>query len=285
MHGRGVVKLIALCACLLARPVTAADPPSRSFVFGVMPYHSARVIIDQHRPVALFLREDLQLKDAQLETANGFKAFYEASRRGDYDLVAIAAHFARLLQREHGFVPLVRYATGGRCSIMVRSNSGIRGLGELAGRQLATPDRLALGTIVCLDALRRAGLQEGRDYVAQDMSTFNSAALAVIHGDAAAAVSAPAALMQMTAEQRQQLRMISDSDPYTNLVYLVHPRVPAALREQLRLGLLRFAGEPAGRAFFANTGFGGFLPVEPETMQAMDIYLNETRRLLGEARR
>jgi ABC-type phosphate/phosphonate transport system substrate-binding protein len=256
-----------------------AEPTRAGFVFGVLPYHSARVLIAHHRPVVQHLRGDLG-GEVRMETAASFRAFQENSSRGDYDLVATAAHFARLLQLDHDFVPLVRLAAGARCNIVVRKDSEITRIEQLAGKLVATPDRLALGTVVCLHLLEQQGLRVDRDFRVQDMATFNSAALAVERGDAPAAVSAPAALLQMRPEERANLRSLVDTAEYTNLVYLAHPRVGAAMREKIKTGLLRFSGEPEGRAFFTTTGFGAFVPVTAEAMQKLDPYVNETRRLL-----
>lgn len=261
-------------------PVLSADDAiPRHFLVGVVPYNSARTLMEHHQPVLDHLRGELGA-GVELVTAASFRAFFAEALRGDFDLAVMPSSLARMVQLDHGYLPVVRLKAGARGFIVVPSGSRIAAAAQLAGKTVAVPDRLAMGTIVCLEWLERHGLRPGRDFKLLEVPSFNSALLAVERGEADAAVTAPGALAQVSGDIRGRLRTVVDTGEYINLIYMAHPRVGAAIRDRLAQSLLRFSNEPAGRRFFEATGFGGYLPVTAENMRKLDPYVRETRRLL-----
>ncbi len=115
----------AAAAVMLAGwlPARASDAPPRLTV-GVAPYLSTRALLSVHRPLQLSVQGQL---GAQVEmfTASDFRAFYASTVGGDYDLAIMPAHLARLAHSEHGFLPLVRYTSGGRGLVVPRHASTI----------------------------------------------------------------------------------------------------------------------------------------------------------------
>lgn len=276
-----LIRIVAsLGLSLLCAAVIAAGPRQNSLVIGVVPYNSATVVIGQHRAMIDRLRADFG-GDVEFVTAPGFRAFFDAAANGDYDVMGMPSHFARLLQLDRGYVPLVRYESGARALVVVATQGPISSHEQLAGKVLAVPDRTALATILVLEWLEQQGMRAGRDYTLFEAATFNAAAIAVERGEAAAAISAPSALVQMSPETRAALRTIVDSGEFPNLVYVAHPRLSKAMREKLKHSLLSFVASPAGQTFSATTGFKDIVAVTPQTMQRLDPYMRETRRVLG----
>lgn len=276
-----LIRLVAALGLgLLSAAVIAVQPEQGSLVVGVVPYNSAPVVIGQHRPMVDRLRADFGV-DVEFVTAPGFRAFFDAAANGNYDLMGMPSHFARLLQLDRGYVPLVHYESGARSMVMVAAKGPISNYAQLAGKVLAVPDRTALATILILEWLERKGMRAGRDYRLFEATTFNAAAIAVERGEAAAAISAPAALAQMSPETRAGLRTIVDSGEFPNLVFVAHPRLSKATREKLKQSLLSFVASPEGKTFSATTGFKGIAAVTPQMMRRLDPYMKETRRVLG----
>lgn len=68
----------------------------------------------------------------------------------------------------------------------------------------------------------------------------------------------------------------------TGFVLMASPRLPAARRQQVVDHLVRFAaGSDDGRQFFERTGFNAFQAVEPGVMDALQPYVEATRRVLA----
>lgn len=270
---------------IFAWPVFAdGDSPDKPLEVGVVPYISARVLVASYEPMRLYLEQVLG-KPVKIFTATGFKQFFLNARRGDYDLVITSAHFARILQREYKFAPLLRYSAGGRGLVMTALSSPLKSPQDLRGQVIAVPDKTSLAAIVCMSYLRENGLQSGTDFRLLEVPSFASAILSVQKGDAIAAVSTPGALAQMPQELRESMRPIVDAGEFISLVFLSHPRLGKKYTDLLNKQLLKFGRESnEGKQFLSSTGFGTIIPVSAKDMNSLDRYVAETKRLLDETR-
>lgn len=249
---------------------------------GIVPYISARALVASYEPMRIYLEQALG-RPVKIYTAPGFKTFFLNAQKGDYDLVISAAHFARLLQKENKFTPLVHYATGGRGLIMAALNGPVKSVQHLQGKIIALPDQLSLASIVCMTYLRENGLQPGTDFQLLVVPSFASAILAVQKGNAMAAVSAPGALAQMPRELRESVNPVADTGEFVSLVFLTHPRLGNTTADHIKKALLKFGNKTsAGKQFFASTAFGEFVPTTASNMNSLDRYIAETKRLLSE---
>lgn len=249
---------------------------------GVVPYISARVLIESYEPLRLYLEKALG-RPVKIYSAAGFKPFFINAVNGDYDLVISAAHFARILQKEQKYTPLVRYSGGGQGLVMTALNSPLKTLKDLQGQVIAVPDKLSLATIVSISYLRESGLQPGTDFQILEVPSFVSAILAVQKNDAMAAFSAAGPLKQMPQELRDSMRPIAITGDYFPLVFLAHPRLDKSTTKLLNNELLKFGGETSeGKLFLSNTGFGTIIPATAADMRSLDRYVSETKRLLNE---
>jgi len=270
--------LIIGIAVLGSAARAAADRPLQ---IGVLPYLPTRSLIAEHQPLRDFLQQGLG-REVEVYTAPDFRTFFENTRHGRYDVVITAAHFARVAQIDQGYVPMVRYSGGARGLLVVARDSPIRRLDQLRGKIIAGPDRLALVSLVMVRWLHEHGLEEKRDYTLTTAVSFNTAILTVQRGEAAAAVTAPAAMQQMPAELRDSVRILGDTGDYTNLVYLANPRVGRREVAKIKALILRFGADTqAGRAFLSTTGFGSIVPATAADMKRLDSYVPETRRLVS----
>lgn len=284
MHRLFVCGLLAMLA-MPAWPAFADDnSPAKPFEVGVVPYLSARVLVAGYEPLRLYLERVLG-KPVKIYTSTGFKQFFMDSKRGDFDLVISAAHFARILQKEYKFTPLLRYSAGGHGLVMTALNSPIKTLQDLRGQVIAVPDQLSLATIVCMDYLHENGLQSGTDFRLLEVPSFVSAILSVQKGDAMAAISSPSPLAQMHPELRESVRPVLVTNEYISLVFLAHPRLAKTTADLLKNELPKFGSEShEGKQFLSSTGFGAIVPVTEKEMRSLDRYVAETKRLLDDAR-
>lgn len=266
---------------LLTGQNVVAQTKAPAFTVGVVPFSNTRFLIEIHQPLIEHLRGEFG-GGVDLVTAAGFRAFYAEAIRGGYDVAVMPAHFARLAQVEHGFVPLVRYAVDVAGLVVAAANGGIAAVEHLAGKKVAVPDRLALALISVLAGLEKQGLVADRDFALVETPTPVSAVLAIERGEVQAAITASAPFNQMPPERRRNLRVVADTGLFPSLIYMAHPRLSAARRAKLSQSLLRFGKEPSGQAFFEANKFGGFSPVRRQDMIRLDPFLAETRRLLAE---
>jgi phosphonate transport system substrate-binding protein len=276
MKIRGLIRVIALAAAGLATPA----PADENIEFGILPTLNTRTILATYQPLREHLEANLK-RPVTMVTAADYRAFVERTQRRDFRFVLTAPHFARLAQVEAGYVPMLRIQRELRGILVVRDDSPIRSIGDLRGKSVATPEDIALITMLATDLLRQKGLKPAQDFMLRQTTSFATAMLAVENGEHDAAVSAPTALNQMPESTRKALRVIGETRAVPHMIYLAHPGVPAAERERMVQAMLAFvADKERSGAFFEKTGFGGFVPVTEAELASLDGYRKEIHRLL-----
>jgi phosphonate transport system substrate-binding protein len=270
---------VLLGLALISTPARAA--PS-SLEIGVFPYLSTRTVLTIHQPLRQYL-EKAYGRPVQLYTAPDFKTFVERTQRGDYDIVVTAPHFARLAQTGAGYTPLAMYTRELRGLVVVAKESPYKDIGELRGKTVAIPNRLAIVTSMSLQLLHDRGLEPGSDFKLLAAASHNSGVLSVQRGESQAAIVSVTALQQMPDELKDSMRVLATTDQVPHVMYLAHPRLGAAETERIRTALLHFAESPEGRAFLQANGFEGIRPVDDADLKRMDPYVKELRQMLGQA--
>ena len=276
---RGVITMLAMTASLVyAESITSNKP----FEIGVVPYLSARSLVANYEPMRVFLEKALG-KPVKIYTASGFKQFFLNAKHGDYDLVITASHFARILQKDYQYTPLVRFASVGQASIVTAQNSPVKTVQDLRQQIIAMPDQLSLATIVVLSYLRENGLKPVTDYQLLEVPSFASAILSVQKGEAMAAVTAPGILAQMPKELKESVRTVANTGEFLRNIFLTHPRIKNKYADQIKHALLKFGNETnEGKQFLISTNSGAIVPVSTKDMNSLDRYISETKRLLNE---
>lgn len=264
---------------LISTPVRADPPPLE---IGVFPYLSTRAVLTIHQPLRQYLQRTLG-RPVQLYTAADFKAFVERTRRGDYDVVVTAPHFARLAQTEAGYLPLAMYTRELRGLVLVARQSPYKDIGELRGKSVAIPNRLAIVSSMSLQLLRDRGLQPGTDFKLLAAASHNSGVLSVQRGESDAAITEAAALKQMPDELKDSVRVLATTDEVPHVMYLAHSRLGPAETDRIKTALLHFAESPEGRTFLQANGFEGLKPVDDADLKRMDPYVKELKSMLGQA--
>ena len=283
MHRLFIICLVAFLA-LQTRPLSAAAMTSdKPFEVGVIPYISARTLVYSYEPMRLYLEKVLS-RPVKFYSSTNFKSFFQNAQRGDYDLIITAAHFARILQKDNQFIPLVRYATGGRGLVVTALDSPIKTLQSLRGKVIAVPDKISLAAIVCLTYLRENDLESGSDFLILEVPSFASAILSMQKNEANAAISSTGALAQMPKPLSESVKPVVDAGEYTSLIFLAHPRLGKTTNQLINSALLKFGNESVeGKQFFSSNGFGTIVPVTQKEMSNLDQYVAETKRLMEEA--
>jgi len=278
---RKVVATFVGLALLVAGTARAADVPLE---VGIFPYLSTQAILATFQPVRAHLETALK-RPVQLSTAQDFPAFVARTQHGDYDLVITAPHFARLAQREAGYVPLVQFTRDLRGVVVIAADSPAKSITALRGRSIAVPSRLAIVSMMGLRLFARGGLNPGRDFTLQSMPSHSSAVLSVRNGENAAAFIEASVLQQMPAEIASGVRVLATTGHVPSLVFIAHSHLARAERDRLKTELLRFAVDTEeGRAFLKSSRFEGLRAVTEKDMRTFDSYMDELKEQLRVAR-
>lgn len=272
--------VLPLALCLSLHTAWAA-PERVALDMGVFPYFSTRALLDLYQPMRLHLARELN-RPVNLFTALSFKVYADQTRIGAYDIVVTPPHLARLAQRETGYVPIVMFTRELRGVMVVARDSPIQNLQQLRGRIIATPNRLALVTIMGQQLLQESGLG-ANDVSLLEVASHNTAVLAVQRGEVDAAMTEAVALAQMPDALRNSVRIIARMPPAPHVMFLVHPRLGMEMMARIKRALLDFAATREGRGFFRDSGFEGVRSTDESDLKSVDPYQRELKRLLETA--
>lgn len=277
--------LLTFLTCLLGLPWMAAHAAGdRPLTLGVVPYLSARAIVQLYRPLQEQLEHTLQ-RPVRLVTAPDYITFLDKTAKREYDLVATSPAFGRLAQLEAGYAPLLRPVHSLEVLLVAPKDGPLHSLEALRGQTIASTDPLATLTLAGQRALRERGLVPGRDVSVRSTSSHANSLAALQRGDAVAAITSATALRQLSQSTVAAVRIVTVLGTTTPLLYLASPALAPAEVETLRRTLMEFAnGTEPGRRFVDELGHGGLAPVAPRDMASLDPLVADLKAQLENMR-
>lgn len=234
------------------------------FTLGVVPQFEQRKLFAIWKPIVdeLSRRSGLEIRLAVTLTVPEFEA---ALDKGTFDLVYANPYHILQVSNTQGYIPLVRDQDPLRGILLVRRDSPIKDLRELAGRRLAVPSPNAIGASLLL----RADLERlyGVQMTMVNVRTHSSVYLNVLNGLTDAGGGVEKTLDEQDPAIRDGLRILYTTRTMPSHPVAAHPRVPQASREQLRKALLDMAATPAGAALLSE------VPMKAPVAASLDDYL------------
>lgn len=270
---------LALVLLFLMGLRTGWADDARPLVLGVFPYVTARQIVETYRPVVKALEDKLQRR-VLLFTAPDFTTFAKRTRQGKYDILLTAPHLAWLAHEEARYLPLLKYDLSIHGLLVVKSDSPFKGVEDLRGHTIATPDSIALVVLAGKAEMAAQGLREKIDYQVKPSGTHINAAMQVINGRADGAMLAQQTYNLMRPELRQQLRVLAVTPLLPSLIYLTHPRLPVAEVQAIRKALLDFSASPDTQARKHHGSHGAIGPIDDAMLLAIRPYALQAQEML-----
>lgn len=278
-------KILLLCCCvllggignLLAREGTPAAKP---LTVGLMPYLSTRTLLANYQPIALALEQSLK-QPVLLLTAPDFDTFVRRVFDGEYDIVLLAPHYARLATKEYGYSALIMHKAPIRGVLISSRNAPLKSFDDLRGQIISVVDRSALIAVAGVLTLADAGLREGSDYRFVESVSHSSALHNTVSGRARAALVSHSTLILAPEELQREAVVWREIATVPGQFYIAHNRVPVARQQVVKAALLAFEKTAEGQRFFEKTSHGGFREPSNEDYALLDRLLPETRRHLG----
>lgn len=266
----GILLLVAVLVADLAL-ATAGE----TFVIGVAPHTSARVILQMYQPLRVHLEKTLAMPVAVV-TAPDFTEFAKSGLRGEYDLAITTSHQARLLQTDAGYLPLVTYKADFRAVALVAAKGPVRMPKDLKGKKVLGLSPTSQVTLWGEQWLRDNAI--GALPVTY-VSASDSLAQLVIAGEASAGFTSLANYQKLAPDIRQQLRVLAESKTMPGRVYLLNGR-RTCLKKRFETALRSFAASPEGKHFFKENSLGGYRRLKPRELVSMEAYAAEVRRIV-----
>lgn len=254
-------------------PAGAAEPAP--FVLGVAPHTSARVILEMYQPLRRHLEAMLK-QPVEVQTAPDFTEFAKRALNQEYDLAITTGHQARLYQTDGGYLPLLTYQADFKAVALVPKDSRIRSAADLKG---TTVLGLSPSSLVTLWGLHWLKTQKVPDVNVRYVSAADSVSRQVLSGDASAAFTSLANYQKLPADQREQLRILAESESMAGRVYMLNKRWTSRLNS-IDKALWAFAASADGKQYFEQNKLEGYRKLRSRELEAMEPYAAETRQVI-----
>ena len=266
-----------------------ADPATHkdSIRFGRVPYGAYGDMYRDHQPLLDYLSGQLDRK-LSLQLFADYAAMVGAIRDGDLELAWLGplayldAEKSLADRKMHRLIPIVKPMRHGKSEyaseIIVRKDSGINTVADLAGRSCAFVDTTSTaGYLLAAAHLMKCGISVKDPLFARRhfLNQYGNVVLAVLFGkfDAGAVFEgAPAVFLKdAEADRRAELMVLtrSDSVPYEPIAALAGGNLQEAEAKKLRTLFLELNGRPDILKKLQVGGFETAAPAEYESIRTV----------------
>jgi len=247
-----------------------------SFVIGVAPHTSARVILEMYQPLRQYMEKALNIP-VEIVTSPDFDTFARRGIANEFDIAVTTGHQARLFQTDAKYIPLLTYMADFKAVALVASAGSIRKPSDLKGKQVLGLSPASLVTLWGMHWLKENRIDSS---TVKFVSASDSVAQLIVSGEAAAGFTSQANYQKLAPTLRGQLRILAESRPMAGRVYVLNRR-DAALHKKIDAALWAFAATPEGKTYFETNKLGGYRKLRANELKEMDSYAAEVRKILG----
>lgn len=274
---RHVVAALAALAgtAAMSSALHAATPPLR---IGLAPFLSPTALLSAFRAVREHLERTLA-RPVEMLTEKDFRSLVDATLRGEYDIVMLPAHMARLALVDWHYEPVVATVDALNVQVLVKDNGPIRSPADLKGRRAGMLDALSLTATVGARWLQDEGLAADVSVLA--MPSINSAMFALDRGEVAMVVAGTTQLLMLPPSTPRSDRVLATIRDIPGPIYVARPGIAADELVRIRTAMVSFKPDPAQPTTVPNSVLR---PVGAAELAVLDPFVAIARKALAAAR-
>jgi len=255
---------LGLSVCMLTLAQQALAEAGTSYTLGVVPQYDQRKLFSIWKPIAeeISRRSGLEIR---LVVTLTIPEFEEAIEKGTFDFVYANPYHILRVSNSQGYIPLVRDQEPLRGIVLVRNDSPIKSIDELAGKTLAVPSPNAIGASLLI----RADLERlyGVHVSMLNAKTHSSAYLNVLNGLSDAGGGVQKTLAEQSQPVQDALRILYTTRGIPSHPIAAHHRIRPDIRELIKDTLLKMSTTPTGKALLDN------IPMSTPVSTSLEDYL------------
>ena len=234
----------------------------KTLVLGIFPYLSTRQLVSNFAPLLPAFTE-VTGKPVILRTASSFGSFSDNLAAGKYD-IALVQPFEFERAEALGYIPLAGMQDLTYGGFFVKKDTTYKRISDFKGKTIAMAPAESAQSRLAHSALLKAGLQPGVNVTIKYVNTHDACLQDVQLGAAAACATSPLVLKMLPKDLVNNFRQVGETQKMPGVVFLAHPRLPAAVRKKLQQEILSWKDTRQGRKILDSMQFGNFVVVNPE---------------------
>lgn len=281
-----MLMLVTLFTCVTTATNAANNDDKQSrnnkpLTLGFFPIISTVALYKRFAPLRDYLSEELG-RPVILKTAKDFSTFVRRTDERRYDIVVTAPHFAVRATDSGKYRIRASLLTNVQQLIVVRSDSAITDIRQLAGRRIATPPKGALMTMMGQHLLESAGLvkEKAPGYIA--FTSHNAANEAVIAGEVDAAI-ASSNIIKKAIMRGDALKTLVAGEKLPNMATLVASDLDPVIGDRIVRILVDMKKSDKGRYILKKIAFPGYRPVTARDYEPARPYMDKVRARYDQA--
>lgn len=238
--------VLLLSTALLGWLQLAQPRERKTYTIAVVPYQLSLTVYKDWAPLTEHLSRRLNA-EFELKVYQAFPQFELDVLRGHVDFVFMNPYHQVMAYKAHGYVPLARTGRGLTGFLIVRKDSSIRTVEDLADKTVAFPAPRAFGAYLNVLAQLELAQQKKIRIVPRFVESHNEIYRHVILGKVDAGGGILHTLSREPNELRSQLRILYETPKTVSHAFAAHPRVPVAVRRAVIKEILDLDRSESGR--------------------------------------
>lgn len=250
-----------LAACQSDRMTTTEEPsiPQQSeaegeMVFGIFPYLSPTRLEDLWVPIIVEFNNSSAIK-LQFRTTNSFDEFNERLNSTGYD-IALIQPFDYIQIKPNTYEPLVKFEEPLSGIFVVRTDSDIQALSDLAGKKVSTPPESAAVTILAHITLNRLGVE---NVIYSHQPSHDECLHTLLIGEADACLTNIVPLRTFEETLNQKFTILDNTLEIPHVPIVANTRIPQEQKERITNFFLGLNSYEAGQQLLSGAGITGFV--------------------------
>ncbi len=236
---------------------------------GVVPQFDQRQLFRNWKPILVELEKITSFKFKLVGSAK-IPIFEKQFNQGIYDIAYMNPYHALKAYASQGYIPLVRDKVKIKGVLVVNKKSPITSVRQLANKTIVFPSPNALGASL----LMRCILIEkfNLKFKSKFVHTHSSVYLHVAKNLVAAGGGVDRTLVREAKALQDRLRIIYTTPEIVGHPMVVHPRIPDAKRQAIKLALFKLFATDKGRELFKHIPIKEMIPASIEDYQPLVKY-------------
>lgn len=264
----------------------AAPPAPDTLTIGVLPNIPAPALLAQYESLKRYLERNNPSTTVRIVVPANFKAFFDGTMSGEFDVSVGAPNLQRVAQLERGHAVLGMYEPRIGALFVTPSERGVGAVREIAGQAVGFANPQSLVALYGQQWLRGQNLEAGRDYEIKGARSDMGVGRMMLTGEAVAGIMSNGEYRALPPEESVRLKIVEVFARIPNFIWLAHPRLERARVDRLRTQLRGFfADKDEGAAFAKATGLSAIVDADEAVLRELDAFNVPTRRAMGVAPR